>query len=347
MNKITDIAGSKNIGKNTPLISIEISWDYLIPTKYRNIYNVDIKKIHDQYKKINQYITNFISIGMIDGDIIDDKQTFKIILANFIIIPTTKLYEKLSPGSWYGYVKHGSYISKSLGVILSEKKPQLTIPVFPRNLLIQIDPQQDSNSYPIYSDEQYGYWTINKYKFMNLHPINNEDDILADMSEDILADMSTDMSADMSTDMSSDMSANISMGKDENESDIGLILTENKNPWYLNKNILKKFDLKLSDKEIDNNKKTDKNGIYTMSNFVKDENIIKQKNYDNSSRIIGSKRKFYNDSIEDYKEGMDFSYSPSPRKSENHCNDANINNNIIIMIFILLGILFLFRIMRK
>jgi len=168
---INDILGSNNININTPIIILSnVPKKYLIPIDNSSpIYNIDIDSLQNDLDNRYQIIDRFVPIGQI---YISDKnkKLFTILLANTQIIPLTQNFEEVDNNIWVGTLRRNNKINRSLGTIASYTKPMISIPVFPTSFLKKIDQddltQPEFNIYrDIYSDETYGRWIINTYKF--------------------------------------------------------------------------------------------------------------------------------------------------------------------------------------
>jgi hypothetical protein len=171
---ITDIIGSKDINKNTPIIIIRnIPSSFLLSTNIENIYDVNVDKLYNELEMLIQYISFFIPVGQIyfDSYTINKKGnlTFDIIMANTRIIQTTNSYNEIAQNVWVGIVRKDDKINKSIGTIYSIGKPKYTVPVFPLSYMIPYDDMKNDkniNVYKfIYSDKKYGHWILNGYKF--------------------------------------------------------------------------------------------------------------------------------------------------------------------------------------
>lgn len=182
--EINDILGSNKITINTPIIILKnIPKRYLVPydrkspiLDYRihgDIYYVDTVKLQDDLTHRIQFIERFIPVGQVD--LHEGAKTYNMIMANTQIIPVTNNYEEIKKNVWVGTIRKNDKISTSLSTIYSESKPKLMIPVFPKSYIKKSDMNQDemrnskSKEYyaysDIYSDNSYGRWIINKYKF--------------------------------------------------------------------------------------------------------------------------------------------------------------------------------------
>lgn len=187
---ITDVLGSKNINKNTPIIIIKnIPSSFLLSTDIENIYDINIEKLYNELETLVQYISFFIPVGQIyfDSYIINKKGnlTFDVIMANTRIIQITNTYSEIANNIWVGIVSKDDKINKSLGTIYSIGKPEYAIPVFPLNYIISYDETKNDKNMDvyrfIYSDKKYGRWVLNGYKFnidrTKLRMINSVGDI--------------------------------------------------------------------------------------------------------------------------------------------------------------------------
>jgi len=162
IHHITDLSGSRNISENTGIISMNIPPNYLIQI-INGIYAIDIAKIQQELKTTVSFIYNFIPVGYVEIPPEYGNKRIKILLANTMIIPTTKTYEQVSQNLWAGVIKKGGHTNKSLGLILSSTQPTQLIPVFPRKFMIRVS--KENSSHMIFSNESYGYWNINSHLF--------------------------------------------------------------------------------------------------------------------------------------------------------------------------------------
>ena len=170
---ITDILGSIKININTPIIILSnVSKKYLIPSQNnQSVYNIDIDTLHNDLESQYQFIDRFIPIGQIYmyGS---NKKLFTIIMANTRIIPSTRNFDQIKKNIWIGILRKNDKINRSIGTIYSESRPDFSIPVFPDKFLKKVDDINDdlnrneNNIYAnIYSDNIYGRWIIDNYKF--------------------------------------------------------------------------------------------------------------------------------------------------------------------------------------
>ncbi len=154
MINITDVMGSKQIDINTPIIILnKVPYSYLVPifirtiqpnTQKKDVYYVDTDKLHNDLEKREQFINRFIPVGQIQIKRSSDSNKyhnkwFSVILANIRAVPVTTNFEEISKNTWIGVIRKGDKISRSLGVIHSEKKPVIPIPVFPESFLKKVD----------------------------------------------------------------------------------------------------------------------------------------------------------------------------------------------------------------
>ena len=180
-SKITadDIFGSKSININTPIIILHnVSREYLIPTCNIGIFNVDIDKLQNDLEHRIQFIDRFVPIGQIQikNNWKNNKNGFggvTIPMANTRIIHVTNTFDEIAKNVWIGIIRKAGRESRTLGTIKTKGgSPKTTYPVFPSTFLNKLDNynEDESNSNNdiyanIYSDDSYGRWVLNTYKF--------------------------------------------------------------------------------------------------------------------------------------------------------------------------------------
>jgi hypothetical protein len=171
-----DIFGSKSININTPIIILRnVTFEYLLPVG-NGIFNVDMYKLQRDLENSIQFIDKFVPIGQIDtnnGQKLDrnwQTRLFTLPMANTRMIHVTNTFEEISNGVWIGIIRKSGKDSRTIGTIYSKNIPKTLYPVFPSTFLNKQekygDTNESNNDYSdVYSDNSYGHWTLNVYKF--------------------------------------------------------------------------------------------------------------------------------------------------------------------------------------
>lgn len=172
---IEDIFGSNDITINTPIIFLHnVSKEYLIPTdtySKNNIYNVNIDKLYNKLEYKIEFLDRYSPVGQIKATWTADKQLYTIPMANTRIFQVTNSYKNIGNNNWIGIIKKGNQVSRTLGTIYSETTPNIAYPIFPTSYLTKLDTDnymtnaEFVNYSDIFSDERYGKWILNTYKF--------------------------------------------------------------------------------------------------------------------------------------------------------------------------------------
>ena len=150
--EITDIYDNNHIDSHTPIIIITIPKRYLTFV-YKNIYDVNIFKIHNHLESKLSFISLFFPIGQVQ--INDSEKYYDILLANKNIFPLSNKYKQIKKNIWIASLNE----LKSIGTIISKTEPEKSLPVFPKALLIK----SNEYNYNIFSHSSYGNFAINKY----------------------------------------------------------------------------------------------------------------------------------------------------------------------------------------
>lgn len=150
--EINDIYENEHIDSHTPIIVLTIPKRYLIHI-YKNIYEIDIFKIRNHLEKKLVFIHLFFPVGQVR--ITDDSKFYEVLLANKNIFQLSDKYKQIKNNIWIAYLND----SLSIGTIISDRKPDYSIPVIPKKLLVKTN----EYNYNIYSDPSYGKQMINKY----------------------------------------------------------------------------------------------------------------------------------------------------------------------------------------
>lgn len=175
-----DIFGSKNININTPIIILHnVTHEYLLPVG-NGIYNVDTDKLQNDLEHHIQFIDRFVPLGQIqlrsksgrnkNKNKNNYQQTFTLPMANTRIIHVTNTFEEIDRNVWIGIISKAGKESRTIGTIKSKGSPKTMYPVFPSTFLNKKPTYDEGNDdldiyANIYSDDVYGQWTLNMYKF--------------------------------------------------------------------------------------------------------------------------------------------------------------------------------------
>ena len=175
---VEDIFGSSNININTPVIILRnVSREYLLPVK-DGVAEINIERLHRDLGRRVQFIDRFVPIGQITTSTSNSKKSsapkkreYVVPMANIRIVHTTNTFEEVKENVWIGVVRKNDKESRTLGTIASRGTPNTEYPVFPstflkRDMSQPEDADVESEMYrDVYSDDVYGRWTLNLYKF--------------------------------------------------------------------------------------------------------------------------------------------------------------------------------------
>lgn len=163
--RLLDIMGYEDINIRTPIIIANIGPEFLISVdKGNNIYRINTQRIYNVIQEKVEYIYQFIPVGYVKLDTVAPKQ-INILLANTRLIPHTKTFERIkNSDEWYGVIRKGDNIARTIGTIKSKTRPQMEVPVFLPKFMKKYDPDTDID-FMIYSHPGYGSFTLNKYAF--------------------------------------------------------------------------------------------------------------------------------------------------------------------------------------
>ncbi|VBB18413.1 hypothetical protein YASMINEVIRUS_876 [Yasminevirus sp. GU-2018] len=176
---VEDIFGSSNININTPVIILRnVSREYLIPIT-NVVAELNTERLHRDLGHRIQFIDRFVPIGQISTinplaykkSSAPKKREYVVPMANIRIVHTTNTFEEVRDDVWIGVVRKNDKESRTLGTIASRGSPKTEYPVFPSTFLKRDtsqpeDADVESEMYrDVYSDDVYGRWTLNLYKF--------------------------------------------------------------------------------------------------------------------------------------------------------------------------------------
>uniref|UniRef100_A0A6C0BEW2 Uncharacterized protein n=1 Tax=viral metagenome TaxID=1070528 RepID=A0A6C0BEW2_9ZZZZ len=158
---ITDIFGTTEITKNTPIIFVKNVPKMYLTHIINNIYDVNIDKLHNDIEKSLSFIIYFIPVSQIVLN--NDKNRCDLILANTKIIQTSNNFKHIGKNRWIGGFNTGLDNNfKSLGTYYGE--PKYYVPVFSSIYIVPLNNNNIEYTY-ISSVKEYGHFMLDKYKF--------------------------------------------------------------------------------------------------------------------------------------------------------------------------------------